>query len=103
MESVWRRNVFFYNWFDYLQNRPSNWELTTSTCVYIFDFLAEESSVFFRMFETDMKEKRDTEMTITDVEPAIVEKMIRYVYSEKFTGPAFGGRCRCDVPLQRCQ
>ena len=37
------------------------------------------------MFETDMKEKRDTEMTITDVEPAIVEKMIRYVYSEKFT------------------
>ena len=45
--------------------------------------LAAHSPVFARMFEHDMKEGSTNEVTILDIEPAILKEMLTFMYTNK--------------------
>ncbi|XP_033230657.1 speckle-type POZ protein-like isoform X3 [Belonocnema kinseyi] len=44
--------------------------------------LAARSPVFQSMFEHEMKESLENQVEITDFKPEIVEKMLRYIYTD---------------------
>ncbi|XP_057319116.1 speckle-type POZ protein-like isoform X2 [Microplitis mediator] len=45
--------------------------------------LSTRSPVFFAMFTHEMKEKRDSEVAIPDIEPEIFRKMLEFIYTDE--------------------
>lgn len=47
------------------------------------NILGARSRVFSAMFEHDMKEQKDNTMIITDIEPEVMEELLRFIYVGK--------------------
>ncbi|XP_057319022.1 speckle-type POZ protein B-like [Microplitis mediator] len=47
--------------------------------------LSTRSPVFSAMFTHEMKEKRDSEVTIPDIDPEIFNKLLEFIYTDKIT------------------
>ncbi|XP_057318494.1 speckle-type POZ protein B-like [Microplitis mediator] len=47
--------------------------------------MSTRSPVFFAMFTHEMKENRESEVTIPDIEPEVFNKLLEFIYTDKIT------------------
>lgn len=73
-----------------IQNDPSFSDIAIKTKGRTFKahriILAARSPVFRAMFSHNMQESRNNEVVIKDVEPDVMEELLRYIYTNKVNG-----------------